>query len=288
MRLMFRLIPFKKELFTLVNFFWKPPESVYKHLHFKGVISVPVKQSVSFKIIHHGFQIENEIFWAGLSNGWEKESIQLWIKLCEESKVIVDIGANTGVYALVAKALNQDAKVFAFEPVKRVYEKLMANIELNNYDILAYEKAASNSDGTAIIYDTNEEHTLSVTVNKNTREPGTNVIATEIETMTLNSFVRNNALKRIDLLKIDVETHEPEVLEGFSEYLAEFRPTMLIEILTDEVGKRVEKSVSGLGYLYFNIDENGGIRRVEHILKSDFYNYLLCSQAMADRLGLKS
>lgn len=286
-RMLFRLIPFKREMFSVLRFFWHPSESVYKHLHFKGVINVPVKQSASFKIVHHGFQIENEIFWAGLTNGWEKESIRLWIRLCEESDVIIDIGANTGVYALVAKAINKDAKVYAFEPVKRVYDKLQENIVLNKYDIVAFEKAASNTDGTALIYDTDDEHTLSVTVNKNTREPGTNVIATEIQTITLNSFVLDNDLKKIDLLKIDVETHEPEVLEGFSNYLAEFRPAMLIEILTDDVGKRVEEIISGLGYLYFNIDENGGIRRVERILKSDYYNYLLCNQALAHKLGLK-
>ena len=286
LRTLYQAIPFKKQFFSFVKLFGVPPESIYRHLHFKGIINIPVSDSISFKVNHHGYQIENEIFWAGLSNGWEKESIGLWIRMCESSDVIVDIGSNTGIYALIAKAINKEAKVFAFEPVKRVYSKLVKNVELNKFDILPYEKAVSNVDGKALIYDTDEEHTLSVTVNKNTRAPGTKVVETEIETITLNTFIRNSGLKKIDLLKIDVETHEPEVLEGFSNYLSVFRPTMLIEILTDDIGQRVERLVDGLGYLYFNIDENGGIRKLEHIVKSDYYNYLLCNQEYADKLGL--
>lgn len=88
------------------------------------------------------------------------------------------------------------------------------------------------------------------------------------------------------MIKIDVETHEAEVLEGFSEYISLFKPNMLIEILTDEVASKVEALVKGLAYLYFNIDENGGIRQVTELKKSDYYNYLFCNEEMAKKLKL--
>ena len=87
-------------------------------------------------------------------------------------------------------------------------------------------------------------------------------------------------------MKIDVETHEPEVLDGFRSYLNQYRPTMLIEILNDEVGRKVSSAVQGLDYLYFNINEKGGIRQVDKITKSDYYNYLLCNSKTALKLGL--
>ena len=108
----------------------------------------------------------------------------------------------------------------------------------------------------------------------------------EIETVTLNNFVKENNILRVDLMKIDVETHELEVLEGFSDYLNKFRPTMLIEILNNEIGAKVEKLIEGMGYLYFNIDENKGVHQTEHIIKSDYYNYLLCDPKTAKELGL--
>ena len=100
-----------------------------------------------------------------------------------------------------------------------------------------------------------------MTVNYNYLDPSVKVEEVEIETITLNKFIKDNNIPRIDLMKIDVETHEPETLEGFSDYLSIFRPAMLIEILNNEIGARVEKLVNGLGYLYFNIDENNGIQQ---------------------------
>ena len=105
--------------------------------------------------------------------------------------------------------------------------------------------------------------------------------------MRLDTLINQRKIEKIDLMKIDVETHEAEVLEGMGEYLEKFKPTMLIEILNNEVGQNVENLVRGKGYLYFNLDEKtDSIRRVEKITKSDFYNYLLCNEQLADELGL--
>jgi FkbM family methyltransferase len=282
----YNLLPFKKEIFSVLKIFWKPGESVYRHLHFKGVFKVKVDDKSSFKINHYGFLVENEIFWAGLLGNWEKESLSIWIRLCRQADVIFDLGANTGVYSLIAKSINPDSKVYAFEPVARVFSKLKENISLNNYDITAIEKAVSNADGTAVIHDTVSEHTYSVTVNAK-REPGDQrVIETKIPIVTLNTFIRQNNIGKIDLMKIDVETHEPEVLEGFSDFFFKFRPTVLIEILTPEVGARINDIMKGSGYLYFYLDEQGGARLVNEITISEYYNYLLCPPEAAKKIGL--
>lgn len=279
-------IPFKKEFFVALKTVWKPKEKIYKHLHFVGVFKVKVDRVKSFKIKHYGFLIENEIFWAGLTNGWEKESIKLWIKLCEKSQIILDIGANTGVYSLIAKAVNPNAKVYAFEPVTRIFNKLKTNISLNNFDIYPIEKAISNSDGTAVIYDWPTEHIYTVTVNKNLQSSETPVHIVKIETQKLDSFVKLNQIPKIDLIKIDVETHEPEVLEGFLDNLFQFKPTFLIEILNNEVGEKVNAIMQKADYLYFNIDETSGARQVEKITKRDYDNYLLCNSDVAKEIGL--
>lgn len=282
----YKILPFKKQVFSLLKRVWKPGKNIYQHLYFKGVINVPVEPGISFRINHYGYMVENEIFWKGLTGSWEKESLKLWIKLCKNADTVFDIGANTGVYALMAKSINPSAKVYAFEPVERVFDKLKQNIKLNNYDIVPIAKAVSDKQGVATIYDTDTEHVYSVTVNKNLSDSHVPVKERKVNTISLDHFIRENNIKKLDLVKIDVETHEPEVLAGFSSYLKEFKPTILIEVLNPEVGAKVTEAVKGLGYLYFNIDEKGSVRKVDSITKSDYYNYLLCSPEVAHTIGL--
>jgi FkbM family methyltransferase len=287
LRQVYQQLPFKQELFTLAKRFHRPPEAIYRHLSFRGVFSVDV-EGKSFLLKHHGFQVENCIFWDGLlSPDWEGASMALWVKLCKTAHVVIDGGANTGVYSLVCKALNPAAKVYAFEPVQRVHSKLVENCRLNGFDIQCVDKALSNSDGTATIYDLPSEHVYSVTVNKNLNAPDVDTRAVTITTVRLDTFLAaQDQMLPVDLMKLDVETHEPEVLEGFGKFLEQMRPTMLIEILTQEVAAKVEALVTGKGYLYFNIDDVRGPRRQERLTKSDHYNFLLCSAEKAKELGL--
>ena len=285
-KVIYGIIPFKKWLFLFLKTFWSPPKTIYQHLHFKDTFTVTLNPKKYFRIKHYGYEIENEIFWNGIFNGWEKESMKIWAALSEKSNFILDIGANTGVYSLVAKSMNPAAEVFAFEPVNRVYKKLVANAEINSYDIKCYEKAVSNTDGEAVIYDLPTEHTLSVSVNQDLTPTNTTSIPTKIETITLSSFIMENNLTEIDLIKIDVETHESEVIEGFGDLIFDMQPTLLIEILNDEIAQSIEEKIAKIGYLYFNIDENNGIRRTQHLSKSDFYNFLICKESIAIDLNL--
>ncbi len=158
---------------------------------------------------------------------------------------------------------------------------------MNDYDIVCFECAISDSDGTATIYDTPTEHVYSVTVNKNLSAENIEVIPTEIKVRRLDSLIEEMKIEKIDLIKIDVETHEPEVLEGFGKYLDVFKPTMLIEVLNDEVGEKIEALIEGKDYLYFNLDEKSdSIRKVERITKSDYYNYLICSREIGKEIKL--
>lgn len=241
----------------------------------------------TFKIKHRGYQIENELFWRGLENGWEKECMTLWKKLCLRSKVIFDVGANTGVYALTAAAINASAKIIALEPVQRVFKMLEENIRLNNFSITAVEKAASNKNGEDIIFDPGSENVYSVTVGRNIHSSDTTVVETRIQTVRLDTLAKDLGLGKVDLLKIDVETHEPEVLEGMGALLEKSKPVMLVEILTPEVAQKVQSIVKNHGYLFFHVDDESGPVQMDTITAfPNGYNWLLCDATTAAFLGL--
>lgn len=79
-------------------------------------------------------------------------------------------------------------------------------------------------------------------------------------------------------MKIDVETFEPEVLDGMGKYLQIFKPSLVIEILNDQVADKIEELIEGVGYLKFNIDEIHGLTRVDRLKKSSSLNYLLATK----------
>lgn len=280
----FEHIPLKQPVFELLRRTVKVPEPVYRHFLFKGIFTTKVNGR-SFRMRHHGYLVENKIFWSGVTGDFEGVSLSLWAKLCAGANTILDIGANTGLFSLVAKTVNLDARVYAFEPIERVSERLRENCELNGYDVTCVPLALSNRDGEAVVYDLRSEHVYSITVGKNLNAPGVEVIERPIRTATLDSYIDAHGLSPIDLVKIDVEGQEPEVLEGFRKHLAA-KPTMIVEVIFPEAGKRVEELVAPYGYLYFDIDEKKGPRRTPHIERGSGSNYLLCSEQTARELGL--
>jgi FkbM family methyltransferase len=273
-------------MFEGLRFLPVPPR-LYRHLHFHGVFSIEVPESKRrFRMAHFGYELENELFWRGLYGNYERESLRLWVALCARARSIVDVGANTGVYSLVAKTVNPNAVVTAFEPVERIYQKLVDNARLNRFDLRSHQLALSDRTGEAFYFDTMTEHAYSVTVNRNLLEPGTAGEKRALQTITLDEFIRQHGVDRIDLMKIDVETHEPEVLDGFRAHLDTFHPDMLIEVLDDEIAARLDGILAGRNYLYYDIDETAGLRRIPRVQRSSERNILACSAASAQALNL--
>ncbi len=283
----YELIPLKKEIFSLLKVF-NLPEFIYKHLHFNGIITIEIDAKNQFKMYHLGASEENSLFWEGIDNGWEKTSLKLWRKLCLDTTVVLDIGSNTGLYSLVTKTLNPTSKVYAFEPLPKVLEYLNYNIEINNFDIVVVSKALSNYNGKATVFlIEGHDFCTSVTVNKSLLSENTPQKKLEIETITLVDFIQKNKIERIDLMKIDVETHEPEVLEGMGGYIDQFKPDFLIEIWDKECAVKLDAFFKDKGYLYFDIDDkNDIISQKEEISISSYWNYLICKPETAKKIGL--
>lgn len=275
-----KILPFKQFHAKILKGFPKILSKLYKDLRFRGVMNVSVENK-SFLLYNPGITtIENEIFWFGLENGWEKVSMKLWIELVKNSNTILDIGANTGVYSLVAATVNNHAKVYAFEPVKRTSDILKQNLELNpNLNIQLVEKAVSNSDSLAEFYDLPTDSQYSASLNPEMLASFPNRISYEVETIRLDSYTELNNQK-IDLIKLDVEMHEPEALEGMIETIKKNKPTIIIEILTNEIGVRIEQLLSDLGYIYYEIDEINTPCKVKNLRKSAHYNFLLTQKEL--------
>ena len=136
---------------SIFKLFGVSNKKFYWYLRFRGIFDVPIDDSHSFQMKSYGASLENSIFWAGITGEWEAASVKLWMKLAKDAEIIFDVGANTGIYALVAKTINPNAKVYAFEPIERIFEKLAYNNQLNNFDISCLKYGVSDKNGTSYI-----------------------------------------------------------------------------------------------------------------------------------------
>jgi FkbM family methyltransferase len=279
-----KVVPFKKQLFGTLRLI-HPPKRIWSMLSFEGSFQVAVNNTASFRMWHHGYSSEQHMFWRGLFSWGEDHPLQLWVKLCADAHVIFDVGANIGVYSLVAKTINPTARVFGFEPVGHLHRKFARNCELNGFDIACEHTALSNQNGSAVIY-IKPGGITTASLQQNALRSQSEVI----ETATISRYAEEMGIERIDLMKIDVEGHEPRVLEGMGPKLLATTPTIIIEILSDMIGAKIESILKGHKYLYFNIDEYKGPIRRSHITASGLTrhsrNFLLCQMATARKLKL--
>jgi FkbM family methyltransferase len=166
--------------------------------------------------------------------------------------VVIDIGANLGEWTVpLARAVGSAGHVLAIEPAPRSATALEATLAANALrHVEVLHCAVSDRDGTA-------EFAVPIVTSART-DTGTARLgpapsgyeALRVAARSLDSLVAEHGLDRLDLIKIDVEGHESEVLEGAASTLERHRPVLVIE--TGHEGERsrpaIRDQLQGLGY----------------------------------------
>lgn len=171
--------------------------------------------------------------------GWESRSRLLFSALAKESQLVVDVGAYTGVFSLIAAASSPGSRVWAFEPFPRTYEALVDNIEANDLldRILPFSTALGFDERDRFI-DLKDGDSSMATV----ADHG----SIAIKQTTLDQVVQ---AEWVDLIKVDAEGAEFDVLRGSSNVLARCQPTVVAEALSRNQWEELNALLSGYGYL---------------------------------------
>ena len=189
------------------------------------------------------------LYWRGLSQ-FDPAVMAKFAPLCRNARLVLDVGANTGLYSLAALSLNPACQVFAWEPFHGNYERLQANMEANGFTdrcTLRQEAAASQS-GMLPLY-THENWAMHSAVFER-GGPVTQVAATSIDEVVPSGAP-------VDLVKIDVEGFEYDVLKGAVRVLREAKPVLLIEIQPEAPNAaNTRELLTNLGYTLNALDAN--------------------------------
>lgn len=258
--------------FFLRKFF---PEEIYKHLYFQGTFPLNYKGKRLGTLLHSGSVIENQIYWRGLEGYSERLSIQLWMILIRmlSPAAILDIGANTGIYGILAKLTEPSIPVHFFEPAVEstsiIKQALKVNMIEDNFYIhnVFLSNANNNTFGFAskahsggVPYISMEE------ISQDKRE---------IEVRRLDSFKSFFKDQQLRLIKIDIEGGEPLALQGFGPLLTQ-ETCFIIEVLSDEVAKELMTFFSAKTHAFYNIDDNNcTLTKQDSLSKSLKYNFLI-------------
>jgi FkbM family methyltransferase len=260
------------------------PARLWHHLPFTGTADFLVAGN-RVRMNHFGAEIENSLFWAGFGADWEGTTLLAWERLAIGQNVIFDVGANTGLFAVAAKAVSPQAKVHAFEPLPAIADRLRANVALNGFDVTVHAAAVSDSDGTAEIKLMQADHEYSASFEHMDWMDTAEAISVEVPLIRLASVIAQSG-DRPDLIKIDVERHEPQALRGLWPALVDGpMPAIVIEILDDESAAAVAAEVSGKGYRTYVIREGVGIEEDTIRFVPGTMNWLLLPKGMSGPAG---
>src|SRR6266404_2800894 len=147
-------------------------------------------------------------------------------EVLSQGKVFIDVGANFGVYTLVASRLvGATGKVIALEPTAQSFETLRQNIALNHFsNVRAFQVALTQSSGKAWLY-----HGWDPVGNSLGMDPLRGDEGEEVQTESLDNLLEDNGIGRVDDIKVDVEGAEELVLRGATKTLTSNRPVIIFE-----------------------------------------------------------
>lgn len=277
--------PVSKPLFAALR--GKPiPAEMYRYMRFKGPFQLTAASGEHFQMFSHGSGMENELFWSGLDGNWEGTSLDIWQRLCAESDCVADIGANVGVYSLLAKAVNPRMAVYAFEPVDHIRKRLTQNVNLNEFAIRVLDAAISDTDGEATIYASPipGAGTSSLVEGRSVK----NTDASVVKIQRLDTLINEGAIAQPDLIKIDVELHEGAVFRGMRNTLVN-APSVLVEVLRQNIADEINQCIEAVGYEIYAVDEQERtLKRIPSVMPgmAQGDNVLLVSPAVFERCKL--
>jgi FkbM family methyltransferase len=144
-----------------------------------------------------------------------------WVRqTLKPGNIVFDIGANGGIYTVAAaKAVGSSGHVYAFEPGRRELELLRNNIIKNNLsNVTVVERAVSDKTSSADFVVSQDGAMNSLAENSHAHQKV--IYHIEVKTISLNEFVDEYNVSKVDFVKIDVEGAEHLVFRGMQHVLA--------------------------------------------------------------------
>jgi FkbM family methyltransferase len=190
--------------------------------------------------------------------------------------VIFDVGSNIGTYATwVARwAKTKQGKVYCFEPQRQIFQILCGNMAINNIDnVYAYNiglgKEETFIDIPEVDYTKPNSSFGAFSLDGVDRNRYSNLEQTQrIKISTLDNFVSEWKIEKVDFIKIDAEGLDVDVMEGGLNTIKKFMPDLFVEFLNLGSSKKEDTSSEGKDIL---VDYLKNLGYNTHLIGNDIF-----------------
>lgn len=179
--------------------------------------------------------------------------MRVWMRELKPGDLFVDVGANVGVYTLLAA--ERDAEVIAVEPDGPSIARLRENLALNGYEATVLRAAMASAPGSVRVT-THLDMGNHIVVDPSDASP-----SEEVPAVTLDDLIGDRIAAGV---KIDVEGAESLVLAGAGGSLAEHRIRLMqiewnfcSDALLGRARSEVAEVLRAYGYTFFRPDRDG-------------------------------
>src|SRR6267143_7173741 len=187
--------------------------------------------------------------------------------LLSPGATFVDVGANLGIYTLVAsRIVGHSGRVIAFEPSVQSFPLLQKNITLNSLtNVSAFPVALSAKAGRIRLY----HAPCCPSGNSFGHHPSFHGSFETVDTESLDDALHRIPAARVDVIKMDVQGAEELVLRGARKVVASMRPVIIFEIWpegADLLGLSpfgVWNLLERMGYKFFTVSSASTTTRIE-------------------------
>lgn len=166
------------------------------------------------------------VLYCGL---YDYDEMNFLLRYLHTEDSFLDIGANIGVYTLLAASKIHAGSLHSFEVLPKNYARLQENLRLNQFDqVKTYQIAVSEQPGTVALNLAEGDSMPFITHSE------TNSTIT-VPTDTLDNLLQNHSLTNLTLAKMDIEGAELLALKGAVSLLKQQRPYVWILEINDSV-----------------------------------------------------
>ena len=188
---------------------------------------------------------------------------------------VFDIGAHQGFHTLLAsRCVGSSGRVFSFEPSPRERRALRLNLKINFCDNVAIQPVAlGGEETTADLYVVDEFDTGCNSLRPPNVPESTSTVRVSVR--TLDNWVTEQEIDRVDFIKLDAEGAELSVLKGASKSLARMRPVLLVEVAQIRTAAwgydavEIVRFLEEVGYEWFEILDGGKLAPLTQVDRQD-------------------